>query len=223
VVKKLATRYSHRARSRRALLLHERLRPSPNQRLLDLGSEDGEHIASIVPWRANVVIADIDPDALHRGQVRHGFVTLELDESGRVPTGDGEYDIVFCSSVIEHVTIEKDRVWEVRDGREFRRLALERQQEFANEIRRIGHRYFVQTPNRWFWIESHTWLPGIVVLLPRPLLLRLLRLVNRYWAKTTMPDWNLLTANDMRRLFPDATIVRERSLGLTKSLIAIRE
>jgi hypothetical protein len=33
---------------------------------------------------------------------------------------------------------------------------------------------------------------------------------------------DLLSSNDMRRLFPDAEIHRERVLGLTKSLIAVR-
>jgi hypothetical protein len=45
---------------------------------------------------------------------------------------------------------------------------------------------------------------------------------NRVWIKKTSPDWNLLSAADMQRLFPEAEIVRERFLGLTKSVMAIK-
>ena len=41
-------------------------------------------------------------------------------------------------------------------------------------------------------------------------------------AKGQWEEINLLSARDLRRLFPDATIHRERMLGLTKSIIAVR-
>ena len=38
-----------------------------------------------------------------------------LDESGRLPFPDDHFDIIFCSSTIEHVTVDKgvteDIVW----------------------------------------------------------------------------------------------------------------
>jgi hypothetical protein len=46
--------------------------------------------------------------------------------------------------------------------------------------------------------------------------------MNHWWPKKTSPDWNLLTFREMQHLFPDAQIIRERSLGVTKSLIAVR-
>jgi len=80
----------------------------------------------------------------------------------------------------------------------------------------------VQTPDKWFPVESHTWLPVVIVALPRGLQLRLVGWLNRWWIKPTQVDWNLLTASDMARLFPEAEIVRERTLGLSKSLIAVK-
>ena len=41
-------------------------------------------------------------------------------------------------------------------------------------------------------------------------------------AKGEWEEINLLSAADLRRLFPDAEIMRERVLGLTKSLMAVR-
>jgi hypothetical protein len=78
--------------------------------------------------------------------------------------------------------------------------------------------------NKWFPIESHTWLPfcGLPIQEVRRWQLRVLSLSNRYWVKRTNPDWYLLTAAELRGLFPDAMIEHERFLGLTKSMMAIK-
>lgn len=221
MLKRIARAYGQRSRARRGRLFHEYLHPIASDRILDLGSEDGSHIASIVGVRDHVFIADISAEALERGRRRFGFETVLLDEDGRLPFPDSYFDVVFCSSVIEHVTVDKSDAARLRGGREFAAASLGRQKRFATEIRRVGRRYFVQTPNRWFPIESHTWLPG-VGLLPRRIQVPLIGLLNRFWVKKTAPDWHLLTKREMHELFPDAEVVGERSLGLTKSLIAVR-
>ena len=221
-VLRIAGAYSARSRARRGRLFRSLMVLSDEDRVLDLGSEDGSHVAALLPGRGNVWIADIDPVRLALGRERFGFETVLLDESGRLPLPDGAFDCIFASSVIEHVTVDKDRLYDYRSNAEFARDALDRQRRFAEEIRRVGKRYFVQTPNRWFVIESHTWMPLPVTLLPRRVLVRLIAFLNRWWPKKTAPDFHLLTAAQLQRLFPDAEIVRERSLGMTKSLIAVR-
>ena len=79
----------------------------------------------------------------------------------------------------------------------------------------------MQTPYRHFPLESHSWLPGIAWL-PRPLLVLALRITNSFWVKRSAPDWYLLNRREMAELFPEAEIASEKSLGLTKSLMAIR-
>lgn len=213
------------ARAGRAHIFRARFSVNERTRILDLGSEDGASIAAVLRDTAvrpaNVYIADIDENAVKQGQRLYGFTPVVIPESGRLPFDDGFFDIVYCSSVIEHVTVPKSAIWELRSGREFRRCAESGQQRFAGEISRLGKNYFVQTPNRWFPIESHSWLP-FVGYLPRRALIPLLKFTNRAWIKRTSPDWRLLSAADMRRLFPGAEILRERFWGLTKSIMAVK-
>ncbi|MGB7216468.1 MAG: class I SAM-dependent methyltransferase [Gammaproteobacteria bacterium] len=213
------------ARAKRARIFLEHFEIRRNTRILDIGSENGTHIASVLAGTpvspANVHIADIDPSAVQEGYRRFGFTPVHIPEAGRLPFEDGFFDIVYCSSVIEHVTVPKSEIWTLRDGAEFERRAWARQQEFAREIVRLGKGYFVQTPCRSFPIESHSWLP-FVAYIPRRALVPLLEATNRVWIKKTTPDWHLLSEAEMRRLFPDATIAKERLGGFTKSLMAIR-
>ncbi len=122
----------------------------------------------------------------------------------RLPFADQGVDLVYSNSVIEHLTI------------------LPNQQAFAREIARVGRRYYVQTPNRYFPIEPHYQLP-LFQFLPVSAQRALNRRFSLGWReKGRWEDVNLLTAADLRRLFPDAEIHRERVLGLTKSLMAVR-
>lgn len=190
-----------------------------------MGSENGTNIFNVLKDAAyepeNVYIADISRDAVKNGASLYGFKPVVVDESGNLPFEDGFFDIVYCSSVIEHTTVPKAELWEWRDGKKFKEASWERQSGFAREITRLGKQYFVQTPCKTFPIESHTWLP-LVGHFPREVLLPILRLSNRYWVKAADPDFNLLGLSEMQQLFPDAEIVLETKYGFTKSLMAIR-
>lgn len=89
LVRAAAAAYGRRARSKRAGLFIRSLASSAHDRILDLGSEDGSHIAAIVPYRENVFIADIDERALEDGRRRFGFQPVLLAEDGRLPFPDG--------------------------------------------------------------------------------------------------------------------------------------
>jgi SAM-dependent methyltransferase len=132
-----------------------------------------------------------------------------------LPFRDGAFDVVFSNSVIEHVG---DRASQL---------------QFAREIGRVGRGYWVQTPNRWFPVESHLLTP-LIHWLPRRVQRALLPISiwglwsgadadrRRYYFEHYMTEIRLLGAREMRALFPDAIVIRERVCGLTKSLIVIK-
>jgi SAM-dependent methyltransferase len=211
--------YSRQARERRAAIFRRLFPDAMNRSILDLGGGDGTHIASVVPGHTNVTIAEIDRRKLAYAEAKFGHKGRVLSESPQLPFEDGEFDIVFCSSVIEHVTGPKDEVGNIRSTAVFEAQAALHQRRFAEEVRRIGRGYFVQTPYKHFPIESHTLAPGPVVLLPRSVQLELWKWWPFY---SHVPDFNLLTVRDMQLCFPDAEIHRESAFGLTKSIMAVR-
>jgi SAM-dependent methyltransferase len=112
---------------------------------------------------------------------------VRADASEGLPFADGEFDLVYCSSVIEHVPPA-------------RRAA------FAAEIRRVGRAWFVQSPAYSFPIEPHSLLPG-AQWLPT-------RLRRAYWRLGATGGWEeiwLLRRAEMERLFGPAHAER---LGL---------
>ena len=133
-------------------------------------------------------------------------------DARRLPFHAKSFDIVYSNSVIEHVGNKGDI------------------QAFANEVRRVGRAYYVQTPNRWFLVEPH-YLAPLIHFLPKRWHKKLIRYCS-VWGWLNRPSAheaerfadgiNLLTRADMKSLFPDAIILRERALGLTKSFIAAR-
>jgi len=137
---------------------------------------------------------------------------LVQGDATRLPYQDGAFDLAVSNSVIEHVG-----TWE-------------NQRRFAAEIRRVARRLWVQTPARGFLFEPHLITP-VVHWLPRGAQRKLLRNFT-LWGLLTRPsrarvdefldEVRLLTYAEMRELFPDCEIRRERVLGWTKSYVAVR-
>jgi hypothetical protein len=125
---------------------------------------------------------------------------------------DGEFDICFSNSVIEHLGTFAD------------------QELAAQEIRRVARGYFVQTPNMWFPLEPHFLVPFWqfapvafrAYLLQRRDLGWIKRQEDPLLARSQVESVRLLSAKELAQLFPDSRIDREKLGPLTKSIIACR-
>lgn len=225
LIVKLNNIFSKKARAKRASIFRSAFCIDNNTKILDLGSNTGSNIHMVLQGTPakpeNTYIADIKQEHLNQGKNTFGYVPVLISESEKLPFDDNFFDIVYCSSVIEHVTVPKEQVWSLYSSKAFKKKSLIRQKEFASEIQRLGKQYFVQTPYKHFPIESHSWLP-FVSWLPRGLLIPVLKFTNLFWVKKTSPDWYLLNKDKMSSLFENAQIVDEKSFGLTKSIMAIK-
>jgi hypothetical protein len=161
---------------------------------------------SLIPQSPKVTFVNLEDEEWEKGRFR------KVKGDGRhLQLADRSFDIAYSNSVIEHVGSWDD------------------QMAFAGEIRRIAPRYYVQTPNKWFFVEPHLIAPW-VHFLPKRILRRLVRRFT-IWGLVTRPDQakvdnflssiRLLDKRDMQRLFPDANIIEEKFCGMTKSLVAV--
>jgi SAM-dependent methyltransferase len=121
---------------------------------------------------------------------------VQADAAAGLPFAEDEFDLVYSSSVIEHVP----------PGR---------REAFASEVRRVGRGWFVQTPSFSFPIEPHSLLPfahWLPTALRRP-----------YWRLGAAGDWediSLLSRRELEALFGPA--LPEPVGPLTKSWVCIQ-
>jgi Methyltransferase domain len=139
-------------------------------------------------------------------------MAIVIGDGCKLSFSDQSFDIVFSNSVIEHLG------------------TFDRQKAFASESLRVAPRLWVQTPAKSFFIEPHLLTP-FIHFLPRSLQRKLMRNFT-VWGLITRPtaeqvddflaEIRLLCYREMRELFPECKIIRERFFGLTKSYIAVK-
>ena len=175
--------------------------------ILDLGGTDYFWQHSQLLQHPGVRITLLN---LHLEKTAHPAIqAVQGDATDLLDYAAGSFDLVFSNSVIEHL------------------YTLGNQQKMASEIRRVGKSYFIQTPNAHFPVEAHYALP-LAQYYPKSLLFFLLTKTKlsrlSRWkaddARQYIEEIRLLTAQEMSALFPGAALLREKAMGLTKSLTA---
>jgi SAM-dependent methyltransferase len=184
---RLVDPFARRARARRHARFLALIAPAASLRILDVGCGTSG-LLGLAP-ELDVTGVDLVERPAYPGRF------VRADASERLPFDDGEFDLAYSNSVIEHV-------------------APAQRAAFAAELRRVARGWYVQTPARSFPIEPHSLLP-FAHWLPR-------RLRRRYWRLGAMGDWEdvrLLSRAELEALF--GPVERERFGPLTKSWVAV--
>ena len=101
------------------------------------------------------------------------------------------FDVVHSNSCIEHLYI------------------FENQKKMASEVMRVGKKYVIQTPNKYFFIEPHYLLP-FFQFFPNSLKFNILtktrisrlKMWDEKFAKQYIDEIRLMTLNELKILFP---------------------
>jgi hypothetical protein len=173
-------------------------------RILDIGGTEcywenrGFHL------RSNIVITLLN---LNKTEAKYDhFKPVIGNATDLSDYKEDEFDIVFSNSVIEHL------------------FTWENQQKMAEECQRVGKHHFIQTPNKYFFIEPHYRLP-LFNFLPKKIAYFLLTKTpvahGHRWDHNRATRWlseiQLLSLNQFQKLFPNSTMSKEKFLGMTKS------
>jgi hypothetical protein len=201
-------------RNERLKLLNLLLSTLPKPiRILDVGGRSAFWASTglLDSGDASVEITLINTSELELGEVyphpRLRYVVGDARDMREFQTKS--FDVVFSNSVIEHVGTYADQ-------------AL-----MAQEVQRLGKRYFIQTPNFYFPIEPHFVFP-VFHWLPVALQVWLLTHFALGWyekfdcpsrAREEVESIRLLTQRNLVRLFPGSKLFKERFLGMTKSFV----
>lgn len=196
-------------------LLREILETQPEVSVLDMGGRPGYWEKLPTDLRDSVKITCLNFQSQLNGFPASSqdlrIVTVVGDACDMSEFSDGTFDLVHSNSVIEHVG------------------SYQNMKRFADEARRVGKNYYIQTPNYWFPIEPHYGVP-FFHWLPDTWRIWLFTRMNVGYArkcsfeesKSRVRYTRMISASTMRTFFPDARIKHERLAFLPKSIMAMR-
>lgn len=136
-----------------------------------------------------------------------GFKSIKGDACNLEGIEDKSFDLVFSNSVIEHLFTKGN------------------QQKMANEVIRVGKNYFIQTPNKYFFIEPH-WVFPLFQFLPFSIKVYLTQHFNlghipksktKEAALAQVNEIRLISKKELKELFIHSEIYTEYFMGLGKS------
>jgi SAM-dependent methyltransferase len=184
------------------------IRPGSETTVLDVGVtsdqayQESNYFEQMYPYPQKITCVGTE-DGSHLPQRHPGLTYLQVRSGEPLPFRDAEFDVVFSNAVLEHVGTRVQ------------------QADFVGELCRVSRSFFITTPNRWFPFEHHTGLPFLQYL-PGPAFRAVLRRTRyEHWSHES--NLNILTAGELRRLFPPHVRVEIRTvrlLGMSSNLVA---
>ena len=203
--KRTLRQLSHRSRTKKFDRLLRLFRPRPEDRVLDIGAS-GEvflryTLEDVYPHPERIVAGGYELSEVTSARRCYPQPQYAVFDGCSLPFPDKSFDLVFSNAVIEHI------------------LGEGRQEQFAKEVVRVGRSWFVTTPNYWYPFESHYHLP-FIQFMPRAFQREYNRLLGTHIPKGTVQELALLSARQLRGLFPTGRIAKVRVTFWPETLVA---
>lgn len=202
-------RFSLASRCKKMEMLRRCLVPTGRERVLDIGSQVGAlQLLERVFEQRRITAANLLARHLEEIRAQCPEVSTVLADARSLPFADRSFDLVFSNAVIEHVGL------------------LDSQERMAREVQRVGRRWFITTPNRWYPFEFHARVP-MLSWLPSGLMHRAAKLCSynhvehRFRMGNDITDVHLLTAAQLRRLFPGSLVLKCRVTFWPETLVVV--
>ena len=211
---RLFSKLSTISRKRKLQFFNRIILPTEKMRVLDVGAEvdpsgaRGLQFIDFYPWKNRISAINISPEHISSIKRLYSDIDAIVGDARELPWPDNYFDIVHSNAVIEHLG------------------SYENQRKMAAEVMRVGKRWFVTTPNRWYPFEFHMRLP-FVTWLPDNAYLWAGRIIayNHVKRKYTLgwkrDDLRLMTARELRHCFPGSKIVKQRVTFMAETLIVV--
>ncbi|SHM56721.1 Methyltransferase domain-containing protein [Cyclobacterium lianum] len=175
-------------------------------KILDVGGTENfwTNHNFLLPDRVSITLLNLEKEKTRQENI----CSLSGTATDLSQFADKSFDLVFSNSVIEHLH------------------NYENQKKMAEEIRRVGKKYFVQTPNKYFFLEPHYALPlfqffpsSLAFLILTKTKLSRMQKWDPDFARAYLQEIRLLSYGEMKTFFPDSDIYFEKFFGLNKSFV----
>ena len=210
----LFSKLSSISRQRKLELFNNIILPTETMKVLDVGAQvkpsggRGVQFIDFYPWKERISAINLSPK--HISSIKQHYPEIEavVGNACELPWPDKHFDVVYSNAVIEHLG------------------TLDRQKKMAAEIMRVGKKWFVTTPNRWYPFEFHirlpfaTWLPGNAYLWAGRII-SYNHLRRKYMFGIKRNDLRLITSRELQDCFPHSRIIKQRVTFMAETLIAI--
>ncbi len=197
MIRKISGLLRRRSRRRRYLRIRDLIGiESLSGLILDLGGGAASFLVAMFPRPQQVILLDVSYDLVHQAKRKQSVLHVIVADGGHLPLANDSVDVTVCNSVIEHV---------------------DDPEALATEIRRVSRSYFSQTPNGDFPLETHSFIAiPFYNFIPWVWLRRLMcKIFGANFEYVSSVRY--LPEQELRFLFPEATITYEKVLGLKKS------
>lgn len=201
---KLRTHFALKARKKMYEKFISACKPEKDDEILDIGATpdtklaDSNFFEHLYPYKDKITIASIEDCSCIVDEF--GLKSYVHNESHeRLPFDDKEFDIVFSSAVLEHVGTRED------------------QKLFIDECLRVGKKVFITTPNRYFPLEMHTFVP-FLHWLPWSCFQKMVKPIHGgFWSDIN--NLNLVGKKDVLKMSNQVTVDFVKTAGMKSNVV----